>query len=417
MSAFHYRDNRLCCDETPLAQLAERYGTPLFVYSANLIAARWHEYATALAGCEADICYAVKANSNLSLLAYLHSLGAHFDVVSGGELQRVLAAGAPPARIHFAGVGKSAAELRLAVKKDIGCICLESEMEAERLLALAEEMHARPRIAIRINPAIEADTHHSIRTGGGDHKFGIAAPAALALAERLSADRRVSLAGISCHLGSQILTIDPFIAAAKQLRSFYLSLREKNHRLSFISMGGGFGIAYRDEERRLEPRRWQELRAVFADLPARLLVEPGRSLVAEAGVLLTRVEYLKRAKTRSFVIVDAAMNDLMRPCLYDAYHRVWAVESRRGKRRVYDLVGPVCETGDYLARERSLAVAAGDLLAVMDCGAYAMAMSSNYNSRSRAAELFVKDERVLLIRRRETIEDQWRLEQRIQRFE
>lgn len=417
MSAFCYRDNQLCCEGLSLAQLADQYGTPFFVYSANLIATRFYEYTTALAGCDSSIHYAVKANSNLSLLAYLHQLGAHFDVVSGGELQRVLMAGAPASHIHFAGVGKSTKELRLAIEQDIGCICLESVAETERLLALAAAMDACPRVAIRINPAIEADTHQSIRTGGGNHKFGIAEPEALALAERLIAEKRVQLEGISCHLGSQILTIDPFVIAAKQLRAFYLKLAKEKHSLSFISMGGGFGIAYQDNQQRLEPRHWQDIAALLADLPVKLVLEPGRSLVAEAGALVSRVEYLKQAADRKFVIVDAAMNDLLRPSLYQAYHRVLEVRANSNEPQTVDIVGPVCETGDWLARNRKLSVSAGDLVALMDSGAYAMAMSSNYNSRGRLAELFIKDSQVRLIRRRETIEDQWQLEQPIQRFD
>jgi len=417
VSPFCYRNNQLFCEELSLAQLADQYGTPFFVYSASLIATRWNEYTTALADWDTSVCYAVKANSNLSLLAYLHQLGAHFDVVSGGELQRVLAAGAPAGHIHFAGVGKSTAELRLAIERDIGCICLESLAEAERLLSLAEAMDACPRIAIRINPAIDVDTHRSIRTGSSDHKFGIAETEALALAEKLIGDPRVQLEGISCHLGSQILTIDPFVVAANRLRTFYLKLAKNKHQLSFISMGGGFGIAYQDNQQRLEPRHWKDIGALLADLPVKLIVEPGRSLVAEAGALVTRVEYIKQAPDRKFVIVDAAMNDLLRPSLYQAYHRVLEVRPNSNEPQTVDLVGPICETGDWLARDRKLSVAAGDLLTLMDAGAYAMSMSSNYNSRGRLTELFVKDSQVRVIRRRETIEDQWQLEQPIQSFD
>ncbi len=417
MNPFHYQNNQLFCEEVSLAELAAQYGTPFFVYSANLIETRWREYTAALTGYDTSVCYAVKANSNLSLLAYLHQLGAHFDVVSSGELQRVLKIGAPANHIHFAGVGKSTAELRLAIEQEIGCICLESLAEADRLLALAQSMDACPRVAIRINPAIEADTHQSIRTGGSNHKFGIAEPEALTLAERLIADPRVQLEGLSCHLGSQILTIKPFVVAAKRLRAFYLRLAKNHQPLSFISMGGGFGIAYQEDQQRLEPQHWKDICALLADQPAKLILEPGRSLVAEAGALVTCVEYIKQASDLRFVIVDAAMNDLLRPSLYGAYHRVLEVRKNENKPQTADLVGPVCETGDWLARGRNLAVVAGDLVALMDSGAYAMSMSSNYNSRGRLTELFIKDNQVREIRRRETISDQWQLEQPIQSFD
>ena len=416
MNGFHYKENQLFCDDLPVAELARHYATPLYIYSAARMEARYQEYVAALHGCDAQVCYAVKANPNLSVIAHLHQLGAHFDVVSGGELQRVLQAGAPAAHIAFAGVGKSEQELRLAIRRQLGSINMESTAEAERILTLAQEMQSSPRVAIRINPDIQAETHPNVHTGGGEHKFGIEEEEAYALACRLAQDKRVRLCGISCHIGSQVLELDPFLVMAERLRAFYTRLLEKGHRLSFISIGGGFGIAYKENEKRLAPEKLTPIRQVFADLPIRLLLEPGRSLVADAGALLMRIEYIKRARRRNFAIVDAAMNDLLRPSLYDAYHRVQPALLRQGEARIYDLVGPVCETGDWLARDRSLCVEAGDLLALMDCGAYAMSMSSNYNSRNRPAELLVKGDQSLLIRRREDVALQVQLETPVRFF-
>ena len=405
MIVFEYKENQLHCEEVPLADLAANYGTPLFVYSASLIAARFREYQEALRKSKVHICYAVKANPNLSLLSLLHDLGAHFDVVSGGELRRVLAVGVPPARIFFAGVGKSLEELRFAIRHSIGSITVESPAEAARVLTLAQELKACPRVAVRINPNIRVRTHPNIRTGGAEHKFGMEENQAYEVATLLHGSPHAELCGISCHLGSQLLDVKPFWAAARRMRACYDRLQTTGCALSFISLGGGFGIAYKDHEKRLVPTELTSLGNAFADIPVTLHLEPGRSLTAEAGVLLTRVEYLKYMPSRNFVVVDAAMNDLLRPVLYDAYHRIQAVAPRVAEPpHTVDVVGPVCETGDFLARDRSLAVRAGDLLAIMDCGAYGAAMSSNYNSRARAAEVLVRNAAAVCIRARETHE-------------
>ena len=445
--AFSYRSGVLCADDTPLDEIARRFGTPSYVYSGAAIEAAYQEYAAALAGREALVCYSVKANSNLAILALLARRGAGFDIVSGGELARVIAAGGDPRKTLFSGVGKSDAEIRFALEKGIGCINLESEAELAKVDAIAGALGRRAPIAFRVNPDIDARTHPYISTGLRENKFGVAhadaerlyrvaaglpnvevvgigchigsqltqaapltqaASRVAALADRIEragiALRHIALTGIGCHIGSQLTDTSPFVAALDRVLELADRLRADGIALAHVDIGGGLGIRYRDES---PPSVAEYARALTGRLegrPLRLLLEPGRALVGQAGLLLTRVEYLKRGADRNFAIVDAAMNDLLRPALYDAWHDVMPVRAGRGD-TVYEIVGPVCETGDFLARARSLALKEGEHLAVMAAGAYGMSMSSNYNSRPRAAEVMVDGATAHLIREREAVSE------------
>ena len=416
-SVWTYQDDRLYCDQVALARLARLYGTPLFVYSERSIRDHYVAYKDALKEYDPSLRYAVKANSSLAILRLLTRLGSGFDVVSAGELRRVLRVGAAARDLVFYGVGKTHAELELAIRRGLGHIGVESRAEAERIMALATRLKKRVRVLLRINPNVRAATHRYIATGSGDDKFGMAEEDALALAEWLAPNPYVHLTGLGCHIGSQITTIQPFKQAARRLYALCERLAARGLALTHISFGGGFGIGYQEDEPSLSPTQLRPLFASFARLPhvasIKFMLEPGRSLVARAGVLLTRVEYIKKGRKKVFAVLDAAMNDLLRPALYDAYHRALHVQRKHAQQRtqqLYELVGPICESGDFLARARRLAIQPGDLLAFADCGAYAMSMASNYNSRPRAAEVMVRGRRHFLIRRRETLADQLRLE-------
>ena len=416
-SVWTYQDDRLYCDQVALARLARLYGTPLFVYSERSIRDHYVAYKDALKEYDPSLRYAVKANSSLAILRLLTRLGSGFDVVSAGELRRVLRVGAAARDLVFYGVGKTHAELELAIRRGLGHIGVESRAEAERIMELATRLKKRVRVLLRINPNVRAATHRYIATGSGDDKFGIAEEDALALAEWLAPHPYVHLTGLGCHIGSQITTIQPFKQAARRLYALCERLAARGLALTHISFGGGFGIGYQENEPSLSPTQLRPLFASFARLPhvasIKFMLEPGRSLVARAGVLLTRVEYIKKGRKKVFAVLDAAMNDLLRPALYDAYHRALHVQRKHAQQRtqqLYELVGPICESGDFLARARRLAIQPGDLLAFADCGAYAMSMASNYNSRPRAAEVMVRGRRHFLIRRRETLTDQLRLE-------
>ena len=403
---FTHRNGVLYADEVALDEIAARFGTPCFVYSAASIEAAYGEIASALKGRPGEVCYSVKANSNLAVLRLLARLGAGFDIVSGGELARVLAAGGEASRTLFSGVGKSAAEIRYALDKGIGCINVESEAELERVQALAGAMGKRAPVAFRVNPDIDARTHPYISTGLRESKFGIAHADAERLYRRAHAMESVELVGIGCHIGSLLTQSQPYVAAAERLLELLDRLEAGGIRLKHIDVGGGIGIRYKDETP--EPPSAFVAGALRA-LGARrhtLIVDPGRAIVGNAGVLLTRVEYVKPP----FLVVDAAMNDLIRPALYGAWHEVQAVRESASAPAVYDIVGPVCESADFLAKGRRLAAAQGELLAVMSCGAYAMSMSSNYNTRPRAAEVLVSDGRANLVRRRESVEELFALE-------
>lgn len=401
MAGFSYKDGVLCAEEVPLPELAGRHGTPAFVYSRGAMEANWRAYAAALAGRKALICYAVKANSNIAALNLLARLGSGFDIVSGGELERVLAAGGEPGKIVFSGVGKRRDELRQALRAGIKCFNIESESELSRLDAIAREEGVVAPVSARVNPDIDPDTHPYIATGLRENKFGIEFEKALDLCRRAAALEGLRLAGIGCHIGSQVASVEPYAAALKKLLALAAELEGAGVAIEHIDLGGGLGISYRGE-----PAPAVEALAAVAKLaPERfeIILEPGRSIIGNAGVLLTRVECLKSNRGKHFAVVDAAMNDLLRPALYQAWHDIApVVQGGAAPERLYDVVGPVCESGDFLGLQRPLALREGDVLAVLGAGAYGFSMSSNYNSRPRAVELMVDGGRDYIVRARES---------------
>ncbi len=403
---FPYRNGVLCADEAPLDAIARRHGTPCFVYSQASIEAAYREYERALAGRPSLVCYSVKANSNLAVLALLARLGAGFDIVSGGELARVVAAGGDPRKTLFSGVGKSEAEIRFALEKDIGCINLESESELERVNAVAGQVGKKAPVAFRVNPDIDAKTHPYISTGLRETKFGVAHSDAERLYKRALGLPGIKLVGIGCHIGSLLEHPGPYVAAAERLVALLERVEGAGIRLKHVDFGGGIGIRYKDEAPQPPAAFVAGVLAAIGKRPHTVIVDPGRSIVGNAGLLLTRVEYVKPG----FLVVDAAMNDLIRPALYGAWHEVRAVKESAGGGTVYDIVGPVCESADFVAKGRRLAAGEGDLLAIMSCGAYAMVMSSNYNSRPRAPEVLVVQKEAYLVRRREEVSELFALE-------
>ena len=407
MEDFAYRDRRLHAEAAPLEAIAAAHGTPCYVYSAGAVARRVRELRAALGERPHRICYAVKANGNLAVLQLLRTLGCGFDIVSGGELARVRAAGGDPGDAVFSGVGKSTAELRGALAAGIGAVHAESREELARIERLAAERDAVAPVALRVNPALaELDTHPHLATGGAGCKFGVPMAEAFAAARAAAAAPRLRLRGLACHVGSQLTDLAPLAAAARELVALADRLRDAGAALEYLDFGGGLGVRYRDEAPPPAAAWAGALGAALGDRPLTLLLEPGRFLVGNAGVLLTRVEYLKRTAGGCFAVVDAAMTELLRPALYDAWHAILPVRRDLGREPVRcDVVGPVCETADRLGRDRTLAVAAGDLLAVFSAGAYAAAMGSAYNSRPAAAEVLVEGERVELVRARGRAED------------
>ena len=404
MTSFEYRDGQLHAESVPLAQIAERYGTPCYVYSRRALAEAYRAFDAAFAAREHLVCYAVKANSSLAVLNVLARLGSGFDIVSGGELARVIAAGGDPRKVVFSGVGKTAEEMRQALAAGILCFNVESESELARLESVAAQAGVTAAVSLRVNPDVDPRTHPYIATGLKQSKFGIPYSDAPALYRRARGMRHLALAGIGCHIGSQLTEIAPFVAALDRVLELADRLGAEGIPLSHVDIGGGLGIRYRDES---PPAVVDYARALLGRLEGRkikLMLEPGRALVGQAGLLLTRVEYLKHGSERNFAVVDAAMNDLLRPALYDAWHEVLPIKAGRGE-ALYEIVGPVCETGDFLARARPLAIKEGEHLAIMAAGAYGMSMSSNYNSRPRAAEVMVDGATVHLIREREAISE------------
>ena len=388
-----------------LERIAGDIGTPCFVYSRAAIERAWLDYDRALAGIPHEVCYAVKANSNLAIIDVLGRLGAGFDIVSGGELERVLAARVPATRIVFSGVGKRDAEMAAALDAGVGCFNVESAQELDRLASLAAPAGKRAPVSLRVNPDIDARTHPYITTGLNENKFGVPADDVRGLYARAAASPSLEVRGIDCHIGSQLASLEPFLDALDRLLALVDTLAGDGIRLAHLNLGGGLGIRYRDES----PPEPAALAGAVADrLAGReivLMLEPGRSIVGNAGVLLTRVEYLKRNGSKRFAVVDAAMNDLIRPALYDAWHDIVPVRSREGVPEPYEIVGPVCESGDFLGRGRALVLEPGDLLAVRSAGAYASVMSSNYNTRPRAAEVMVDGDRYHMVRKRERVRD------------
>jgi diaminopimelate decarboxylase len=413
--AFHWRDGQLWAESVPLEDIAARYGTPCYVYSRTALEARYDALATAFAGRRARICYAVKANGNLAVLATLAARGAGFDIVSGGELARVLAAGGDARRVVFSGACKLDEEIRFALAEDIACFNVESEPELYRLSELAVEAGREARVALRVNPDVEAGGHRHISTGRREHKFGIALEDAGALVERARALPGLKLEGVACHIGSQMMTLEPLAAALNQLAEFVRALQADGVTLSHVDAGGGLGIDHHGQVAPTPAAYAAVVQAALGGLDLEIVLEPGRAIAGPAGLLLTRVAYLKQGHGRKFALVDAAMNDLIRPALYEAWHDI--VPVRAGgvpDAEPVDVVGPVCETGDFLGRDRTLAVAPGELLAVLDAGAYGFTMSSNYNARPRACEVMVSGAEARLVRQRETLASLWANEARFE---
>ncbi len=409
MDHFVRRDGELHAEGVPLGRIAEACGTPCYVYSRATLERHYRAFDEALAGRAHLVCYAVKANGNLAVLDVLARLGAGFDIVSGGELARVLAAGGDPARVVFSGVGKSEAELRQALAAGIRCFNVESLPELERLERVAAALGRRAPVAVRVNPDVDPGTHPYIATGLRESKFGLDPDSALAAYRRAAASPHLEVVGIDCHIGSQLTAVEPFVDAARRVLDLVDRLAAEGIVLRHLDLGGGLGVRYRDEAPPEPAELARALGAAVGDRPLELLLEPGRAIAANAGILLTRVEYLKEAGGHRFAIVDAGMNDLLRPALYQAWHAIEPVRERTdAPARAWDIVGPVCETGDFLGRGRRLALAPGDLLAVRSAGAYGFVMSSNYNARPRCAEVMVDGDRFHVVRARETLEDLWR---------
>ena len=406
MSPFEYLSQKLYCEGLAVESLAAQFGTPAYVYSRAAILDNFDRLQRGLAQVSPLICYSVKANSNLKILNLLREAGAGFDIVSGGELERVRRVGADAGRVVYSGVGKTQEEIDAGLGAGILMFNVESAGELEVIEARARHLAKRANISLRINPDVEAHTHPYISTGEVIHKFGVPKAEASELYRRAAASAHLKVRGIACHIGSQILEVEPFLEALEELARVEQGLRESGIEVEFLDLGGGLGIRYADEAPLDVARLMAELTRRMAGKPYRLILEPGRALVAEAGILLARVLYVKRSEVKNFIVVDAGMNDLMRPALYGSYHEILPAERRESRKFRADVVGPLCETGDFLAQDRELPdVAPGDLLAIMTVGAYGFVLTSNYNSRPRPAEVMVSGERAELIRSRERVED------------
>ncbi|MGL5431152.1 MAG: diaminopimelate decarboxylase [Vibrio sp.] len=412
MDYFNYQDDgQLWAEQVPLADLATQYGTPLYVYSRATLERHWRAFDQALGDFPHLICYAVKANSNLGVLNVLARLGSGFDIVSIGELERVLAAGGDPSKVVFSGVGKTDAEMRRALQLQIKCFNVESEPELLRLNQVAAELGVRAPISLRINPDVDAKTHPYISTGLRDNKFGITFERAEQVYRLAHSLPNLQVHGIDCHIGSQLTELAPFIDATDRLLALIDKLQAQGIHIRHLDVGGGLGVVYRDE---LPPQPSQYAKALLDRLEQHryleLIFEPGRAIAANAGVLLTKVEYLKHTEHKNFAIIDAAMNDLIRPALYQAWQAIIPLRPRTGVVQTYDLVGPVCETSDFLGKDRDLVLQEGDLLAVRSSGAYGFTMASNYNTRPRVAEVMVDGQQAYLVRQRESLSSLWALE-------
>jgi len=403
VSPFQLKNGELHAEDVSLTQIAAQFGTPCYVYSRAALTAAFRRFDAGFAGHDHLVCYAVKANPNLAILNLFAKLGAGFDIVSGGELARVLAAGGDPGKVVFSGVGKTAAEMRAALQAGIFCFNVESAAELERLNTVAGELGKRAPVSLRVNPNVDAKTHPYISTGLKNNKFGVAYEEALALYQRAAAMPNIDIHGVDCHIGSQLTELSPFMDALDRVLALVEQMENAGIHLRHLDIGGGIGIRYADET---PPDFADYSRAILDKLAGRnvkLVMEPGRALVGNAGLLLTTVEYLKHGESKNFAIVDAAMNDMMRPALYDAWHDILPVQPRPGAAQVYEIVGPVCESGDFLGHDRDLALQPGDLLAILSAGAYGMSMSSNYNTRPRVAEVMVDGGKLHLVRERETL--------------
>jgi len=411
VNAFTLKNGELYAENVALSHIAQAFNTPCYVYSKSALTQTFKSFQAGLVNTDHMICFAVKANPNIAILNLFAKLGAGFDIVSGGELARVLTAGGDPQKIVFSGVGKTADELHAALNAGIFCFNVESAGELVRLNAVAGKMGKVAPVSLRVNPNVDAKTHPYISTGLKNNKFGVAFEDAMDVYMQAANMPNIAIHGVDCHIGSQITELSPFIDALDRVLGLVDTLDAKNINISHIDVGGGIGISYHDET---PPEFGDYSKAILDKLANRnvkLLFEPGRALVGNAGVLLTKVEYLKHNESKNFAIVDAAMNDLMRPALYDAYHDIVAVRPRTGKATNYEIVGPVCESGDFLGHDRSLNLLEGDLLAIKSAGAYGMSMASNYNTRPRAAEIMVDGDNAFVIRQREKIADLFALEQ------
>ncbi|TQV70769.1 diaminopimelate decarboxylase [Exilibacterium tricleocarpae] len=411
MQDFHYRDGEMYVEDVPLEALARDHGTPTYVYSRAALTRAYQAYAEALGDHPGMICYAVKANSNLAVLQVLAQLGAGFDIVSGGELQRVMRAGADPARVVFSGVGKTAAEMTEALRAGVHCFNVESAAELEVLAQVAAQMGRTARVSLRVNPDVDANTHPYISTGLKENKFGVDIDQARDVYRRAQALPSLEIIGIDSHIGSQLTELAPFLDALDRILALLDHLAEDGIAIRHLDLGGGLGVTYQDEDPPSPATYINAAKARLGDRQVELVFEPGRSIAAAAGVLLTRVIYLKPTAQRNFAIVDAAMNDNIRPALYQAWQDVKPIRPRNGTANTWDLVGPVCETGDFIAKDRQLNLEVGDCLAMMVAGAYCFAMSSNYNSRGRAAELLIDGQQVHVARVREDFDHLVRGEQ------
>ncbi len=405
MDHFDYKDGQLVAEQVAVASIAEQFGTPSYIYSRATLEKHWQAFDSAFEGIAHLVCYAVKANSNLAVLNVLARLGSGFDIVSAGELARVLAAGGRADRTVFSGVGKTVAEIQYAIEQGVRCFNVESIPELSRINDVAGRLGVLAPISIRVNPDVDAQTHPYISTGLKENKFGIAIEQAERVYQQANAMANLSVVGIDCHIGSQLTTVSPFVDALKKVLALVDVLAAQGINLSHLDIGGGLGITYQDETPPSPAEYADALKGLLKDRDLEVLMEPGRAIAGNAGILVTKVEFLKPTEDRNFAIVDAAMNDLLRPALYQSWQQIQLVNQNSSvDEQNYDIVGPICETGDFLGKDRALAIEEGDLLAIRSAGAYGFTMSSNYNSRPRTAEIMVDGDAVHLIRERETIE-------------
>ena len=410
MQPFQMKNGELHAENFPLSKIAAEFGTPTYVYSKEALTSAFKRFSAGFEGTDHLVCFAVKSNPSLAILSLFAKLGAGFDIVSGGELARVIAAGGDASKVVFSGVGKTEAEMRSALEAGIFCFNVESASELDRLNSVAGSMNKFAPVSLRVNPNVDAKTHPYISTGLKNNKFGVAYEDALSLYQAAAKMPNIAIHGVDCHIGSQLTELSPFLDALDRVLALVDQLEAAGIPIRHIDAGGGIGICYVDETPPDFAEYAQAMRQKMAGRKVKLVFEPGRALVGNAGALLTKVEYLKHTEAKNFAIVDAAMNDLMRPALYDAYHDIVAVKPANLEAQVYEIVGPVCESGDFLGHDRKLALAQEDLLAVLSAGAYGMSMSSNYNTRPRAAEVMVDGDKVYEIRKREQIADLFALE-------
>ena len=412
-SFIHSNQGSLFAEAVSLETIADQFGTPTYVYSKNTLIQTFESFKKGLIKTDHLICFAVKANSNIAILNLFASLGAGFDIVSGGELERVIYAGGDPQKIVFSGVGKTASEIEAALKANILCFNVESRSELLRIEEVAKKINIKAPISIRVNPDVDAKTHPYISTGLKDNKFGVDFNQALTLYLEAKNMSQIEIKGIDCHIGSQITELKPFVDALDRVLSLVDQLKKNDIHLSHIDIGGGIGICYQNESPPDFEIYTKEILSKIQNLNVKIIFEPGRALVGNAGILLSKVEYLKQNDVKHFAIIDAAMNDLMRPTLYDAYHDIKIVREHDTKSQSFDVVGPVCESGDFIAKNRSLKLKENDLICIMSAGAYGMSMSSNYNSRGRAAEVMVDQDKIFEVRAREKSSDLFKLEKKI----